>query len=100
MCSKAFALSQEGPCVWFWDEIESFATGKGESLSISFTVYEKYVLLLGTVEGRISTQLASILDKIHQVQHGKLVVVAATNNPGLLDKIIRRRMDKEVGRGH
>ncbi|ELT94551.1 hypothetical protein CAPTEDRAFT_225461 [Capitella teleta] len=81
MYAKAVSLSEEGPCVWFLDDIEGLASGKGSA------------------EGRVSTQLAAILDELHGSKNGNLVVLAATNQPNTIDKIVRRRIDKEIAIG-
>ena len=54
------------------------------------------MIVSGTAEGRVSTQLAAILDEVHQQKTANLAVVAATNQPNAIDKIVRRRVDKEV----
>ncbi|NXL96627.1 SPA5L protein, partial [Tyrannus savana] len=79
---KGREMSQEGPTVLFFDEIDSLCPKRGRSNSAP--------------EDRIVAQLLTLLDGVRS--EGKMVIVAATNRPDALDPALRRpgRFDREV----
>lgn len=80
---KAVDMSQEGPCIVFLDEVDALCPQRGGRGS-------------QPTEGRVVSQLASLLDGLHS-QSGVLVV-GATNRPSAVDSSLRRtgRLEKEV----
>ncbi|NWS97813.1 SPA5L protein, partial [Mionectes macconnelli] len=79
---KGREMSQEGPTILFFDEIDSLCPKRGSSNSAP--------------EDRIVAQLLTLLDGVRS--EGKMVMVAATNRPDALDPALRRpgRFDREV----
>ncbi|NXK33757.1 SPA5L protein, partial [Piprites chloris] len=79
---KGREMSQEGPTILFFDEIDSLCPKRGSSNNAP--------------EDRIVTQLLTLLDGVRS--EGKMVIVAATNRPDALDPALRRpgRFDREV----
>ncbi|XP_027744750.1 spermatogenesis-associated protein 5-like protein 1 isoform X2 [Empidonax traillii] len=79
---KGREMSQEGPTILFFDEIDSLCPKRGSSNNAP--------------EDRIVAQLLTLLDGVRS--EGKMVIVAATNRPDALDPALRRpgRFDREV----
>ncbi|NWU14938.1 SPA5L protein, partial [Cephalopterus ornatus] len=79
---KSREMSQEGPTILFFDEIDSLCPKRGSSNNVP--------------EDRIVAQLLTLLDGVRS--EGKMVIVAATNRPDALDPALRRpgRFDREV----
>ncbi|KAJ7396093.1 hypothetical protein BTVI_148591 [Pitangus sulphuratus] len=79
---KGREMSQEGPTILFFDEIDSLCPKRGSSNNAP--------------EDRIVAQLLTLLDGVRS--QGKMVIVAATNRPDALDPALRRpgRFDREV----
>ncbi|NXM27009.1 SPA5L protein, partial [Oxyruncus cristatus] len=79
---KSREMSQEGPTILFFDEIDSLCPKRGSSNNAP--------------EDRIVAQLLTLLDGVRS--QGKMVIVAATNRPDALDPALRRpgRFDREV----
>ncbi|XP_027500059.1 spermatogenesis-associated protein 5-like protein 1 [Corapipo altera] len=79
---KGREMSEEGPTVLFFDEIDSLCPKRGSSNNAP--------------EDRIVAQLLTLLDGVRS--EGKMVIVAATNRPDALDPALRRpgRFDREV----
>ncbi|NWS21064.1 SPA5L protein, partial [Pachyramphus minor] len=79
---KGREMSQEGPTILFFDEIDSLCPKRGSSNNAP--------------EDRIVAQLLTLLDGVRR--EGKMVIVAATNRPDALDPALRRpgRFDREV----
>ena len=73
---------KEAPSIIFIDEIDAIASKREESH--------------GEVERRVVAQLLALMDGLKS--RGKVVVIAATNVPNLLDPALRRpgRFDREV----
>jgi len=73
---------KEAPSIIFIDEIDAIASKREESH--------------GEVERRVVAQLLALMDGLKS--RGKVVVIAATNVPNLLDHALRRpgRFDREV----
>ena len=73
---------KEAPSIIFIDEIDAIATKREETH--------------GEVERRVVAQLLALMDGLKS--RGKVVVIAATNVPNLLDPALRRpgRFDREV----
>ncbi|NWQ63520.1 SPA5L protein, partial [Neopipo cinnamomea] len=80
---KGREMSQEGPTILFFDEIDSLCPKRGSSNNAP--------------EGRIVAQLLTLLDGVRS-KGSKMVIVAATNRPDALDPALRRpgRFDREV----
>ncbi|XP_050165923.1 ribosome biogenesis protein SPATA5L1 isoform X2 [Myiozetetes cayanensis] len=78
---KGREMSQEGPTILFFDEIDSLCPKRGSSNNAP--------------EDRIVAQLLTLLDGVRS--EGKMVIVAATNRPDALDPALRRpgRFDRE-----
>ena len=74
--------SKNAPSIVFIDEIDAIATKREE--------------VHGEVERRVVAQLLSLMDGLKN--RGKVVVIAATNTPNLLDPALRRpgRFDREI----
>ncbi|NXS30856.1 SPA5L protein, partial [Pomatostomus ruficeps] len=79
---KGREMSNEGPTILFFDEIDSLCPKRGRSNNAP--------------EDRIVAQLLTLLDGVGS--GGKMVIVAATNRPDALDPALRRpgRFDREV----
>ncbi|XP_027543991.1 spermatogenesis-associated protein 5-like protein 1 [Neopelma chrysocephalum] len=79
---KGREMSQEGPTILFFDEIDSLCPKRGSSNNVP--------------EDRIVAQLLTLLDGVRS--EGEMVIVAATNRPDALDPALRRpgRFDREV----
>ncbi|KFW82252.1 Spermatogenesis-associated protein 5-like 1, partial [Manacus vitellinus] len=79
---KGREMSQEGPTILFFDEMDSLCPKRGSSSNAP--------------EDRIVAQLLTLLDGARS--EGKMVIVAATNRPDALDPALRRpgRFDREV----
>ncbi|NXX36339.1 SPA5L protein, partial [Nicator chloris] len=79
---KGREMSNEGPTVLFFDEIDSLCPKRGSSNNAP--------------EDRIVAQLLTLLDGVGS--EGKMVIVAATNRPDALDPALRRpgRFDREI----
>ncbi len=73
---------QNAPSIVFFDEIDAIATKREETR--------------GEVEKRVVAQLLSLMDGLKS--RGKVIVIAATNMPNLLDPALRRpgRFDREI----
>ncbi|XP_056428195.1 ribosome biogenesis protein SPATA5L1 isoform X2 [Hyla sarda] len=78
---KARNVSRSGPCILFIDEIDSLCPKRGHS---------------NAPENRIVAQLLTLMDGIHS--DNKMVIVAATNQPDVIDSALRRpgRFDREI----
>ncbi|MAG15488.1 ATPase [Candidatus Woesearchaeota archaeon] len=74
--------SKNAPAIVFIDEIDAIATKREE--------------VHGEVERRVVAQLLALMDGLKS--RGKVVVIAATNVPNLLDPALRRpgRFDREI----
>ena len=70
------------PSIIFFDEIDAIATKREETR--------------GDVEKRVVAQLLGLMDGLKS--RGKVIVIAATNMPQLLDSALRRpgRFDREI----
>ncbi|KFO63962.1 Spermatogenesis-associated protein 5-like 1, partial [Corvus brachyrhynchos] len=79
---KGREMSNEGPTILFFDEIDSLCPKRGSSNNAP--------------EDRIVAQLLTLLDGVGS--EGKMVIVAATNRPDALEPALRRpgRFDREV----
>ena len=77
--------SKNAPSIVFIDEIDAIATKREE--------------VHGEVERRVVAQLLSLMDGLKS--RGKVVVIAATNTPNMLDPALRRpgRFDREIDIG-
>ncbi|MDP3733848.1 MAG: CDC48 family AAA ATPase, partial [Nanoarchaeota archaeon] len=73
---------QNAPSIIFFDEIDAIATKREETK--------------GDVEKRVVAQLLGLMDGLKS--RGKVIVIAATNIPNLLDTALRRpgRFDREI----
>lgn len=73
---------QNAPAIIFFDEIDAIATKREEAK--------------GDVEKRVVAQLLGLMDGMKS--RGKVIVIAATNMPNLLDPALRRpgRFDREI----
>ena len=73
---------QNAPAIIFFDEIDAIASKREESR--------------GDVERRVVAQLLSLMDGLKN--RGKVIVIAATNMPNVLDIALRRpgRFDREI----
>ncbi|MEK6905429.1 MAG: CDC48 family AAA ATPase, partial [Nanoarchaeota archaeon] len=73
---------QNAPSIIFFDEIDAIATKREETR--------------GDVEKRVVAQLLGLMDGLKS--RGKVIVIAATNMPQLLDSALRRpgRFDREI----
>lgn len=73
---------QNAPSIIFFDEIDAIATKREETR--------------GDVERRVVAQLLGLMDGLKS--RGKVIVIAATNMPNLLDIALRRpgRFDREI----
>ena len=73
---------QNAPSIIFFDEIDAIATKREETR--------------GDVEKRVVAQLLGLMDGMKS--RGKVIVIAATNMPNLLDPALRRpgRFDREI----
>jgi len=73
---------QNAPSIIFFDEIDAIATKREETK--------------GDVEKRVVAQLLGLMDGLKS--RGKVIVIAATNIPNLLDLALRRpgRFDREI----
>ncbi len=73
---------QNAPSIIFFDEIDAIATKREETR--------------GDVEKRVVAQLLGLMDGLKS--RGKVIVIAATNMPHLLDPALRRpgRFDREI----
>jgi len=73
---------KNAPSIIFFDEIDSIATKREETK--------------GDVEKRVVAQLLSLMDGMNT--RGKVIVIAATNMPNVLDPALRRpgRFDREI----
>ncbi len=73
---------QNAPSIIFFDEIDAIATKRDETK--------------GDVEKRVVAQLLGLMDGLKS--RGKVIVIAATNMPNLLDSALRRpgRFDREI----
>ncbi|MEK6968909.1 MAG: CDC48 family AAA ATPase [Nanoarchaeota archaeon] len=76
---------QNAPSIIFFDEIDAIAAKREETK--------------GDVEKRVVAQLLSLMDGLKS--RGKVIVIAATNMPNLLDPALRRpgRFDREIELG-
>ncbi len=76
---------QNAPSIIFFDEIDAIATKREETR--------------GEVEKRVIAQLLGLMDGLKS--RGKVIVIAATNMPNLLDSALRRpgRFDREIELG-
>lgn len=81
---KGREMSNEGPTILFFDEIDSLCPKRGGSNNAP--------------EDRIVAQLLTLLDGVGS--EGKMVIVAATNRPDAIDPALRRpgRFDREVNK--
>lgn len=81
---KGREMSNEGPTILFFDEIDSLCPKRGSSNNAP--------------EDRVVAQLLTLLDGVGS--EGKMVIVAATNRPDALDPALRRpgRFDREVNK--
>ncbi len=80
---KKFEEAEENaPSIIFFDEIDAIATKREETK--------------GDVEKRVVAQLLGLMDGLKS--RGKVIVIAATNMPNLLDPALRRpgRFDREI----
>ncbi|XP_069839410.1 ATPase family gene 2 protein homolog B [Dendropsophus ebraccatus] len=75
-------VSRCGPCILFIDEVDSLCPKRGHSNNAP--------------ENRIVAQLLTLMDGIHS--DNKMVIVAATNQPDVIDPALRRpgRFDREI----
>jgi len=73
---------QNAPSIIFFDEIDAIATKREETR--------------GDVEKRVVAQLLGLMDGLKS--RGKVIVIAATNMPNMLDPALRRpgRFDREI----
>ncbi len=73
---------KNAPAIIFFDEIDAIATKREETR--------------GDVEKRVVAQLLGLMDGLKS--RGKVIVIAATNMPNLLDPALRRpgRFDREI----
>jgi transitional endoplasmic reticulum ATPase len=73
---------KNAPAIIFFDEIDAIATKREEAK--------------GDVEKRVVAQLLGLMDGLKS--RGKVIVIAATNMPNLLDPALRRpgRFDREI----
>jgi len=73
---------QNAPSIIFFDEIDAIATKREETR--------------GDVEKRVVAQLLGLMDGLKS--RGKVIVIAATNMPNMLDAALRRpgRFDREI----
>tara|TARA_Y100000310_G_C20675515_1_gene812807 strand:+ start:480 stop:2780 length:2301 start_codon:yes stop_codon:yes gene_type:complete len=73
---------KNAPAIIFFDEIDAIATKREEAK--------------GDVEKRVVAQLLGLMDGLKN--RGKVIVIAATNMPNLLDSALRRpgRFDREI----
>lgn len=73
---------QNAPSIIFFDEIDAIATKREETK--------------GDVEKRVVAQLLGLMDGLKS--RGKVIVIAATNMPNMLDQALRRpgRFDREI----
>ncbi len=73
---------QNAPSIIFFDEIDAIATKREETR--------------GDVEKRVVAQLLGLMDGLKD--RGKVIVIAATNMPNMLDPALRRpgRFDREI----
>lgn len=73
---------QNAPSIIFFDEIDAIATKREETK--------------GDVEKRVVAQMLGLMDGMKS--RGKVIVIAATNMPNLLDPALRRpgRFDREI----
>jgi transitional endoplasmic reticulum ATPase len=73
---------QNAPSIIFFDEIDAIATKREETK--------------GDVEKRVVAQLLGLMDGLKS--RGKVIVIAATNMPNLIDPALRRpgRFDREI----
>ncbi len=73
---------QNAPSIIFFDEIDAIATKREETK--------------GDVEKRVVAQLLGLMDGMKN--RGKVIVIAATNMPNLIDPALRRpgRFDREI----
>ncbi|MBU0457619.1 MAG: CDC48 family AAA ATPase [Nanoarchaeota archaeon] len=73
---------QNAPSIIFFDEIDAIATKREETK--------------GDVEKRVVAQLLGLMDGLKS--RGKVIVIAATNMPNLVDMALRRpgRFDREI----
>ncbi len=73
---------QNAPAIIFFDEIDAIATKREEAK--------------GDVEKRVVAQLLGLMDGMKS--RGKVIVIAATNMPNLIDPALRRpgRFDREI----
>ena len=73
---------QNAPSIIFFDEIDAIATKREETK--------------GDVEKRVVAQLLGLMDGLKS--RGKVIVIAATNMPNMLDPALRRpgRFDREI----
>jgi len=73
---------QNAPSIIFFDEIDAIATKREETK--------------GDVEKRVVAQMLGLMDGLKS--RGKVIVIAATNIPNLLDPALRRpgRFDREI----
>lgn len=76
---------QNSPSIIFFDEIDAIATKREETR--------------GDVEKRVVAQLLGLMDGLKS--RGKVIVIAATNMPNMLDPALRRpgRFDREIELG-
>ncbi|KHO49114.1 MAG: hypothetical protein QT02_C0009G0006 [archaeon GW2011_AR9] len=76
---------QNAPSIIFFDEIDAIATKREETR--------------GDVEKRVVAQLLGLMDGLKS--RGKVIVIAATNMPNMLDPALRRpgRFDREIELG-
>ncbi len=76
---------QNAPSIIFFDEIDAIATKREETK--------------GDVEKRVVAQLLGLMDGLKS--RGKVIVIAATNMPNMLDPALRRpgRFDREIELG-
>src|SRR3989338_5554857 len=76
---------QNAPSIIFFDEIDAIATKREETR--------------GDVEKRVVAQLLGLMDGLKT--RGKVIVIAATNMPNMLDPALRRpgRFDREIELG-
>lgn len=73
---------RKAPSILFLDELDALAPKRADTI--------------GDVEKRVTGQLLALMDGL--VSRGEVVVIGATNMPGLLDPALRRpgRFDREV----
>ncbi len=79
---KFLEAEQNAPSIIFFDEIDAIATKREEAK--------------GDVEKRVVAQLLGLMDGMKS--RGKVIVIAATNMPNLIDIALRRpgRFDREI----